>query len=92
MTHYWTEQEIVKAYRAEHPYWSEKECVKQAKIVYKELNRSHIAIYRNDQKYYKHNVPLEDSWKRGYPSWDDILRDTPVDDFIDFEDTHIDEP
>jgi|GEM_PF-6916244 len=83
---YWTEKQIAKAYQEEHPDWATDQCEQQAKIIYKELNRSRIAIYRNNKKYNKHNVSLEDSWKRGYPSWEDILYDTPVDELTEIED------
>lgn len=76
MSSNWTIEKIAQAYADEHPEWSEKERLERAKIIYREMTRSRIAMLRSDKKYYKHNVPYDDYQQnpdKYKTTWDDVL-------------------
>jgi len=80
---YQTVEEITEMYHLEHPDWSIDLCVKQAKMIYKELHRSDAQIRRSNKKYYDHNVPLNQygisKGEYSYP----FFEDTTDEDLID---------
>lgn len=87
MSNNWTVEKIAQAYIVDHPEWSEEERIEQARIIYREITRSRVAISRNDKKYYKHNIPY-DAYQQNpakyKPTWDDVY-DNISDGLVDEE-------
>lgn len=50
--------EIMKIIFIENPNIDKDECYKQAKMFYKEINKSNMEIVRNTGKYFEYNLPL----------------------------------
>lgn len=54
----WTMKDIAHQYKMENEEWSWKECWEKARIVYRELNKMNSNMFRNTDKFYKHNTPF----------------------------------
>lgn len=87
---YWSLQQIVDAYKYEHPEWTEEELMRNSEMIYKELNRSKSAMYRDNKKFYDHTVSTESIHTGIRVTTQDLVDSKPVPALVDFSDEEAD--
>lgn len=73
---HWTISEIAHQYKIENLDWDWNRCYKEAKIIYKELNKLNKETWDGNRLYFKFNIPFSD-----FKGKDDEFSDT----YYDFE-------
>jgi hypothetical protein len=53
----WSIDQLVNLYKKDNPGWDYNKCLKEARKIYKELNRLNANERNNNIKYFNHNLP-----------------------------------